>query len=69
MVDSGNNDDECGKSLSENDGEIFFLPDPKLNKTNTVLPPVNLCSPSSSCDVNLPKSSAVVDQMHFVDSS
>ena len=63
VVDSGNDDDENGKSVSEDD-EILFLPDPK---TTTVLPSVNLYS--SSCDVNLPKSSAVVDGMHFVDSS
>ena len=69
MVDSGNDGDENGKSLSEDVDEIFFIPDPELNKTTTVLPPVNLCSSSSSCDVNLPKSSAVVDRMHFVDSS
>ena len=66
MVDFGNDD---GKSVSEEDDEIFFLPDPELNKTTIVLPPVNLCSPSSSCDVNLPKSSAFVDRMHFVESS
>ena len=65
MVDSGNDDDENGKSVSEDDDEIFFLPDPELN----ILPTVNLCSPSSSCDVNLPKSGVVVDRMHFVDSS
>ena len=59
--DSGSDDDECGKSVFENDDEIFSLPEIKLNKTTTILPPVNLCSPSSSYDVNLPKSSTVVD--------
>ena len=53
--DSGSDD---GKSVFEDD-EIFSLPDPKLNKITTVLPPMNLCSPSSSSDVNLPKSSTV----------
>ena len=59
---SGSDDGECGKSVFEDD-EIFSLPDLELNKTTTVLLPVNLCSPSSNSDVNLPKSSAVVDRM------
>lgn len=68
VSDSGSDDGESGKSVFEND-EIFSLPDPELNNTTIVLPPVNLCSTSSSFVVNLPKSSAFVDWMHFVDSS
>ena len=37
--DSGNDDGESGKSVSEDDDEIFSLPDPKLNKTTTILLP------------------------------
>ena len=43
--DSGSDDGECGKSVFEDDDEIFSLPDPELNKTNTVLLLMNLCSP------------------------